>query len=260
MLDSRARFLAVLDGQLYVGYHPAWGKDQPVLTRMDPATGASETLVTASVRNNESKDWERRPLYNIWSDRPRRRILYLAAGDKTDPRTDGLWEYNPSTREKRLVLPLYIAGDTTNSGVSSSILWSGANADGTILIHTRRGVVLFDPATDKPQVLMQRHPNANPLALGPPGSAAEAQAPANDLLNGAIRGLESPFTLHDGYLWFDFGRVSLDGKIYESFPEFRRGPANGSRSFSPSGLTVIDGGKRMMVSDLYGAWILDLRR
>ena len=48
--------------------------------------------------------------------------------------------------------------------------------------------------------------------------------------------------------------ISLDGKEYVKFPDLRSGPGAKPRDFQ-----FLDGGKKLLVSDLYGAFILDLR-
>jgi hypothetical protein len=71
--------------------------------------------------------------------------------------------------------------------------------------------------------------------------------------------ISQPIAEHGGYLWYMWGRTSIDGKRFERFPS----PRGEGTLFFGEVLQFIDGGNQLLVADQRGMWLLtfpDLNR
>ena len=268
-----------LDGspgkELYIGGR--WGRSSSVCTmggmlfatnifggsivRYDPASGKSETILGKIDDVQPTFGASRSPQREIkllGGDLPRHRIFYIAYGPAIDPTQDGLWSLDVDTKQSKLLVPLFLHyefGRQTWAGRSVRLEWNGVAEDGTLLVATTRGLFSFDPQTDTAKPLHQNCAGLDVLAATAEPSTAPASK--NPLLAGSINGLHWPYAVGDGWLWggLGFSRASLDGKRWQTFQSPREDDGN----LTPDTLQLLDRGRRLLVADSGGCWLLDVK-
>jgi hypothetical protein len=180
---------------------------------------------------------------------PERDRLLFTAFVRSRMEGNGLWELDLKTGKFKLLqrLNLLIEGG----------VWGGPVRDGAVLIATSNGTFTFDLAKNKAAVVYSGHT----IADCGPGLATsilrlKERGSQTKLTDGSLNS-GPPFLIHDGWFWSSrpFSRVSLDGSKHESLASLRPG----DKYFEPwEVLDALDDGKRLLVGDPFGLWIVRL--
>ncbi len=182
------------------------------------------------------------------ADPDRDRLLFTAFV-KSRMGGNGLWELDVKTGKFKLLqqLNLLIEGG----------VWGGPVRGGSVVIATSNGTFTFDLAKNKAEVIYAGHT----IVDCGPGLATSVlrireRGPLTKLTDGTLT-LGAPFLVHDGWFWSarPFARVSLDGRKYETLASLRAR----DRYFEPwEALDVFEDGKRLLVGDPFGLWVVRL--
>ena len=180
---------------------------------------------------------------------PERERLLFTAFVKTRMAGNGLWELDVKTGKFKLLqqLNLLIEGG----------VWGSPVRGGSVVIATSNGTVTFDLAKNKAEVLY----TDKTIADCGPGLATsmlrlKERGPQTKLTDGSVS-LGPPYLVHDGWFWAarPFTRVGLDGRKRETLAS----PRKGDRWFEPwEAVEALGDGKRLLVADPFGLWILRL--
>ena len=196
------------------------------------------------------------------ADPARHRLLYVVQGTKPDPAADGLWAVDPATGRRQRLLPMRLrsmsVSPTPADGFVPVLSGSATAEDGTVLLVTSSGLIGFDPATDAARPICQASSSRQPV-LATTAGPTTIPASDNDLLNGRIP-LYAPFAVGDGWVWSAYpplARVSADGRTFQQFPPMRP-DAKENRTMST--VQLFDRGRRLLVADHTGCWVLDVNR
>ncbi len=180
---------------------------------------------------------------------PERDRLLFTAFVRSRMEGNGLWQLDVKTGKFELLqrLNLLIEGG----------VWGGPVRDGAVVIATSNGTFTFDLAKNKAAVVYAPHTIAD-CGPGLPTSILrlKERGPQTKLTDGSLT-LGPPFLIYDGWFWAarPFARVSLDGRKHETLALLRPG----DKYFEPwEVLDALDDGKRLLVGDPFGLWIVRL--
>jgi WD40 repeat protein len=243
------RSVAGIGSGLYAGLGEP-GKEG-YLVRYDLQEKKCDILASSRRKEQRSPFDDASPLEvpYLVADPPRGRLLFTAFV-KSRMRVNGLWELEAKTGKFRLLQPLslLIEGDA----------WGGSPVHGdTILVATAHGTFTFDLAKDQARLLYAPHTIVD-CGPGLPTSILRVheRGPLTPLTDGSLN-LGRPFLVAGGWFWAarPFTRVSLDGRTRQRLAS----PRPADRYFEPwEGLDVLADGKRLVVSDPFGLWVLRL--
>ncbi len=192
------------------------------------------------------------------ADPARGRLLFVAQGTRPDPAADGLWAVDVATARTGRLVPLRLRSWLARSDRAGDPIpvldWTDTADDGTVLLSTNAGLIGFDPRTDTARPIYQT-PGWRLLPTAAPATAASADD--NDLLADRIV-LSPPYAVGGGWVWSaraPLVRASTDGRTFQQFPGLR--PDDGEVRMMVT-LQLFAGGRRLLVADRVGCWVLDL--
>jgi hypothetical protein len=138
------------------------------------------------------------------------------------------------------------------------LLWgSPIQQNGQLIFSARDKTISFDLAKNEANDIYYSHTLIIHRPMPTTAATTRWADPAGVASKINTAELAPPFMLLDGWLWTasPFGRISLSGKGSEDFPSLR---GTDAKFFPTECLCAIDDGKRIVVADSYGIWVLQM--
>lgn len=248
--DDHIESVAALDGKLYVALNGGY------IVARDLLTAVSDTVVSCRRKEKRSPLDGQQPAIDVWkmlADPPRHRVLFIAdVPDKECFPLLGLWQIETKTGQVRQVM-----------GLHRRPYWMGNPSPPQLLIHFSyftalgvcpappTGVVAFDPATDRGQLLYGWTGGRGKAKV----ESAGADLPATECVAVPLY-MESPLAIVNGWLWHQTGCISPDGMEGGVYPQLTRE----GRSFAPRWrwLQPLPDGRQVLAADANSLWLVEL--
>ncbi len=237
-----------IDGKIYAGLEGGY------LVEIDPQAQRFETLASSRRKEKLSPfdDGEAFRIPYFFADPQRDRIvfilyqrpdfIYYPANTKfASPPTNGVWEYNYKT--KRFAKHLDLFKDALNIGTLQD--------DGRLLLACHRSqmtsasAVAFNLRTNRSELLWAGYPPGPSL---PRDSARSREY---------YETMGTPYLLRNGWIWFGFGRFSLDTGKQELFPQYLYKPD--SKSIYALEFLLAHSLDELILGDAEGIWLFKLK-